>query len=115
MTDTAGSIRVPASYQGLRGLRTTRGAVSRKGLLPLAPGFDTVGWLTRDPGLLRRAAQVSLDPGAGTRTAGERFAVCRALLDLVRPEVRASFASAVARWTAAGPLPAVDQVRLPDP
>ena len=57
-TDTAGSIRVPASYQGLWGLRTTHGSVSTEGLLPLAPDFDTVGLLTRDPGLLARAAEV---------------------------------------------------------
>jgi amidase len=114
-TDTAGSIRIPASYQGLWGLRSTHGAVGRDGLLALAPGFDTVGWLTRDPGLLRSAAEVSLDPGAGTGLVGERFAVCPALLDLVQPKVRASFAAALARWAADGVVPAVDQVRLPDP
>lgn len=53
-TDTAGSIRVPASYQGLWGLRTTLGTVDASGLAPLAPSFDTVGWLTRDVSLLRR-------------------------------------------------------------
>ncbi|WP_434316068.1 AtzH-like domain-containing protein [Leifsonia sp. P73] len=47
-TDTAGSIRVPASYQGLWGLRTTHGAVDSRGMLPLAPSFDTAGWLARD-------------------------------------------------------------------
>jgi Asp-tRNA(Asn)/Glu-tRNA(Gln) amidotransferase A subunit family amidase len=47
-TDTAGSIRVPASYQALWGLRTTHGVVSVDGVWPLAPTFDTVGWLARD-------------------------------------------------------------------
>ena len=47
-SDTAGSVRVPASYQGLWGLRTTHGLVPRQGMVPLAPSFDTVGWLTRD-------------------------------------------------------------------
>ncbi|MFC9981209.1 amidase family protein [Gordonia sp. NPDC127522] len=46
-TDTGGSIRIPSSYQGLYGIRTTHGSVSRDGLLPLAPSFDTVGWMTR--------------------------------------------------------------------
>lgn len=59
-TDTWGSIRVPASYQGLWGLRTTHGAVSVEGVLPLAPRFDTVGWLTRDGETLLAAAQVTL-------------------------------------------------------
>lgn len=63
-TDTAGSVRIPASYQGLWGLRTTHDAVPRDGLLPLAPSFDTVGWLTRDPGLLVRALEASLPSDA---------------------------------------------------
>lgn len=59
-TDTAGSIRVPASYQGLWGLRTTHGTVPRDGMLPLAPDFDTVGLLTRTADLLGRAASALL-------------------------------------------------------
>ncbi|QLD13273.1 DUF3225 domain-containing protein [Microbacterium oleivorans] len=55
-TDTAGSVRVPASYQGLWGLRTTHGLVPRQGMLPLAQSFDTVGWLTRDGATLERVA-----------------------------------------------------------
>lgn len=47
-TDTGGSIRVPASYNGLFGLRPTHGLVNTDGLVALAPGFDTVGVLTRD-------------------------------------------------------------------
>lgn len=63
-TDTAGSIRVPASYQGLWGLRTTHGSVPTAGLLPLAPDFDTVGLLTRGPELLERAARVLVGEGS---------------------------------------------------
>ncbi|MEF1290617.1 amidase family protein [Vibrio sp. M260118] len=47
-TDTGGSIRVPASYCGLYGLRPTYGRVPTDGLVPLAPRFDTAGVLTRD-------------------------------------------------------------------
>jgi amidase len=52
-TDTAGSIRVPASYCGLYGLRPTHARVSRAGVVPLAPSFDVPGLITRDAGLLR--------------------------------------------------------------
>lgn len=59
-SDTAGSIRVPASACGLFGLRPTHGAVSVDGLLALARSFDTVGWLTRDARLLRVVGEVLL-------------------------------------------------------
>ncbi|GAA4176933.1 amidase family protein [Gryllotalpicola koreensis] len=59
-TDTGGSIRVPASYQGIWGLRTTHGAVPVDGVLPLAPSYDTVGWLTRDAETLAAVARVGL-------------------------------------------------------
>ncbi|MCW2756056.1 MAG: hypothetical protein JWQ32_3467 [Marmoricola sp.] len=65
-TDTAGSIRVPASYQGLWGLRTTHGAVDTAGLMPLARDFDTVGLLTRTPDLLLRAASVLVPQDTAT-------------------------------------------------
>ncbi|WP_218028542.1 amidase family protein [Nocardia yamanashiensis] len=68
-TDTAGSIRVPAAYQGLWGIRTTHARIDRRGLLPLAPPFDAVGWIARDPATLRAVAEVllpGLDSAAST-------------------------------------------------
>ena len=47
-TDTGGSTRVPASYTGLWGLRTTHGLVCAQGVVPLHPSFDTVTWLAHD-------------------------------------------------------------------
>ena len=94
-TDTAGSIRVPASYQGLWGLRTTHGTVGGEGLLPLAPSFDTVGWLARTPDLLTKAAEAS---GVGRRTTSGDFVFWPALLELVDPSVRAAFAARLAAW-----------------
>ena len=61
-SDTGGSIRVPASYQGLFGIRTTHGAVSLDGVMPLAPSFDTVGWMTRDAESLEKVGKVLLPP-----------------------------------------------------
>jgi len=83
-TDTGGSIRVPASCCGLFGLRPTHGAVPTEGVLPLAPSFDTVGWITRDAATLAAVGGVLLPPAplelparllslGGTADAAERF------------------------------------------
>jgi amidase len=59
-TDTGGSVRVPASYCGILGWRPTHGAVPIAGVVPLAPSFDTVGLLARDPGVLTAGAKALL-------------------------------------------------------
>ena len=59
-TDCGGSIRIPASYCGIIGLRPTHGRVSDEGALPFAPSFDVVGWFTRDIGLYEKVGSVLL-------------------------------------------------------
>ncbi len=60
-TDTGGSIRVPACYNGLFGLRPTHGRLSLAHMVPLAPRFDTPGWLCRDALTLERVGAVLFD------------------------------------------------------
>lgn len=59
-TDTGGSTRVPASYCGLWGLRTTHGLLPSAGLVPLNPSFDTPTWFAHDADTFMRVAEVLL-------------------------------------------------------
>ena len=112
-TDTGGSIRVPASYQGLWGLRTTLGAVSVDGVLPLASSFDTVGWLTRDARTLRGAAAASMSSKRQV-SPGARFAVSPALVALATDGVQSAFGSAIESLVSAGLLADLEEVDLGD-
>ncbi|WP_084073886.1 AtzH-like domain-containing protein [Demequina sp. NBRC 110052] len=89
-TDTAGSIRVPASYQGLWGLRTTHGAVSLEGVAPLAPRYDTVGWMTRDGETLLAAARASFSGDPHVEPSDVVLASPQVGV-VVEPEVRQAF------------------------
>lgn len=59
-SDTGGSVRAPASFCGIYGMRPTHGRITLDGVCPLAPTFDTCGWFTRDAALLARVGGVLL-------------------------------------------------------
>lgn len=47
-TDTGGSVRIPAAWNGIVGFKPSHGIISSDGVVPLCPTLDTVGPLTRD-------------------------------------------------------------------
>ena len=90
-TDTAGSIRIPSAYQGLWGLRTTHGRISREGVHPLSWSFDTVGWMTRDVQTMDAVTQAMLPDRDSAALYGE-VAVCVLPKQMVDADVAEAFA-----------------------
>ena len=100
-SDTGGSVRVPASFCGLWGIRPTHGAISLDGVMSLAPSFDTVGWFARDGAMLGRVGAALLPPDR-PREAGGGAAFARLLLPedawaLAWPDTREVMAPEITR------------------
>ncbi len=64
-TDTGGSVRVPASFCGLYGIRPTHGRLDLTGMMPQAPSSDTTGWFARDATTFARVSAVLLGETIG--------------------------------------------------
>lgn len=99
-TDTAGSVRVPASYTGVIGMRPTHGRVPVDGVFPLAPRFDTVGWMAREGSLARRVGEVLL--GTGRRRGRiTQLLVAEDMFEMCEPGVADALARAASRVSTA--------------
>lgn len=122
-TDTGGSIRIPAAFCGVVGLKPTYGAVSCSGVIPVSPSLDHVGPLTRsvhDAALIfeaiRDPVSHSRQDGAADRTddgaRGLRLGVVPdAELGDITPEVAAAYEAAQTVLAAQGAT--ISEIALP--
>jgi amidase len=60
-SDTGGSVRIPASFNGIYGLRPTHERIAHQGVADMAPSFDVPGWFAATPGVFRKVGAVLLD------------------------------------------------------
>jgi aspartyl-tRNA(Asn)/glutamyl-tRNA(Gln) amidotransferase subunit A len=116
-TDTSGSIRVPAAFCGIAGLKTTATRIDRTGVLPLAPTLDSVGPLATSvadlaalDAALRGSQPPRLDPPASLRLVAPELGLA------LEPVVAEAFDAALAALAASGaaierrPLPVLAAV-----
>ncbi|WP_276717828.1 amidase [Pseudooceanicola nitratireducens] len=106
-SDTGGSVRIPAAWNDLVGLKTTSGRLSLEGAVPLCASFDTVGPLCRsveDATLLLSVLEGSKPADLrGASLKGLRIgALQTAVLDDIRDAPLAGYDSAVEKLRAAG-------------
>ena len=127
-TDTAGSIRIPASFCGVTGIRPTSGRVSNRGVVPVSFTLDTVGPIApsaedcaivleaiaghdaRDP----TTADVPVPPYRRELERGAdglRVGVVTALVDRADPRIGSTVRSAVEKLAVAGAV--VEEVEVP--
>lgn len=115
-SDTGGSIRIPASYCGVVGLKPTYDLVSRRGVLPLAFSLDHVGPLgatVADCALTMRVIAPRMRAASVAGLKGSRILVPENFFfDRVDAEVKDSVLAAISRFESAGAR--IDQERIPD-
>lgn len=116
-SDTGGSVRIPAAWNDLVGLKTTHGRLSLQGVVPLCERFDTVGPLAHsvEDCALLLAAMEGRKPSLaeGATLSGARLAVLETVaLDDLRDRPAKGFDDAVERLARAGAR--VERLALPE-
>jgi aspartyl-tRNA(Asn)/glutamyl-tRNA(Gln) amidotransferase subunit A len=116
-SDTGGSVRIPAAWNDLVGLKTTVGRVSCAGVVPLCARFDTVGPLARsvgDAAFLLAALEGGRSADLrGATIEGMRFAALQTVvMDDLRAEPEAAYAAACARLRDAGAV--IEEIDAPE-
>ncbi len=127
-SDTGGSIRQPASFCGIYGMKPTYGRVSRNGLIAFASSFDQIGPFTRSVEDMQKVmavisgedkadttcvSQPSMDANAPLKEGKKKLAYLKEYLfnDAIDPEIKAEVLNKIEKLRAEGHQ--VDEVEFP--
>jgi amidase len=96
-TDTGGSVRIPASFCGICGIRPTHGRLPFEGVVAQAPSFDTVGWFAREGGLLARIGEALVGVEVKNAREPRHLIVASDAFAVAEPATAKALAAAVER------------------
>ena len=106
-SDTGGSVRIPASFCGLIGMRPTHNRINTIGVYPMAPSFDTVGWFANRADIFRKVGYVLLNKIEKSNVDFKQYVIADDLLELCDADVQENFYNYIKNN-----LPNINKIRL---
>ena len=106
-SDTGGSVRIPASFCGLMGIRPTHDRINTNGVYPMAPSFDTVGWFAKKIEVFQKIGDVLLNNNETSKANFKKYVIAEDLLEIAESEVQKEFKKFIDLK-----LPGISKVRL---
>ena len=87
-SDTGGSVRTPASFCGIYGMRPTHGKISLDNARPLAKSFDTLGWFSRNPEILYKVGRSLLKQDASFNSQKPKLSLLKEAWEIIPEDIK---------------------------